>query len=151
MTDQDGLLVFRSGVEFPLWKFRGQTAIHSPCLPGIARFNALPEQFLSWCRNIAFVDALLAHPYVRFCSRAPYKGSPLRVHYQGIAQPYGMATNMLDTTTNFDVAAFFAACTSDGDGSWRPVESDEPGVIYAFPPVMLDPPLASHERHVDVG
>jgi len=62
-----------------------------------------------------------------------------------------MATNMLDTTTNFDVAAFFAACTNDGDRGWRPVESDEPGVIYAFPPIMLDPPLATDERHVDVG
>ena len=47
MTDQDGLLVFRSGVEFPLWTFRGQTAVHTPCLPGIARCDALSEQFMA--------------------------------------------------------------------------------------------------------
>ena len=45
MPDQEGLLVFRSGVEFPLWTFRGQTAIHAPCLPGIARCGGLPDQF----------------------------------------------------------------------------------------------------------
>ena len=30
---------------FPLWTFRGQTAIHAPCLPGIARCGGLPNQF----------------------------------------------------------------------------------------------------------
>ena len=132
MTDQQGLLVFRSGVEFPLWTFRGQTAVHTPCLPGIARCDALSEQFMAWCRNVAFVDALSAHPYVRFCAKAPFHGSRLRIHYQGIAQHYGLATNMLDTTTNFDVAAFFAACGKDGNGVWQPVDSDEPGIICAF-------------------
>ncbi|SIT67139.1 FRG domain-containing protein [Ectothiorhodosinus mongolicus] len=151
MTDQEGLLVFRSGVEFPLWTFRGQTAIHLPCLPGIARCDELSQQFLAWCRNVAFVDALLAHPYVEHCRRVSFNGSQLRIHYQGIAQHYGMATNMLDTTTNFDVAAFFAACTNDGNGVWRPAESGEAGVIYAFPPIALTPPFVSNDRYLDVG
>ena len=86
ITDQEGLLVFRSGVEFPLWTFRGQTAIHAPCVPGIARCDGPSQQFLAWCRNVAFVDALLAHPYVRHCRRVSFNGSQLRIHYQGIAQ-----------------------------------------------------------------
>ena len=62
-----------------------------------------------------------------------------------------MATNMLDATTSFDVAAFFAACTNDGDGGWRSTESDEPGVMYDFPPIALTPPFVPNDRYVDVG
>lgn len=67
-----------------------------------------------------------------------------------VAQPYGMVMNILDNTTNFDVAAFFATCTTDVNGVWRPAETDEASVIYAFPPIALTSSFVSYDRHVDV-
>lgn len=144
--------MFRSGVEFHPLVFRGQNAIYAPCVPTIARTANPADQLLQWCRNVAFVDALLAHPYVQHCMSATLGGSPLRIHCQSIAQHYGLATNLLDTTNNFDVAAFFASCTCGADGQWRPVmESDKPGVIYAFPPILFHLEPNGFDRFFDVG
>ena len=152
ILDPEGQVVFRSGVEFHPLVFRGQNAIHSPCVPTIARTANPVEQFLQWCRNVAFVDALLEHPYVQHCMSVTLGGSPLRIHCQSIAQHYGLATNLLDTTNNFDVAAFFASCTPGADGQWRPVmEVDKPGVIYAFPPILFHLEPNGFDRCFDVG
>lgn len=98
------------------------------------------------------MDALLAHPYVQHCISATLGGSPLRIHCQSIVQHYGLATNLLDTTNNFDIAAFFASCTRGADGQCRPVmESDKPGVIYAFPPILFHLEPNGFDKYFDVG
>lgn len=152
LLDQEGQVFFRSGTEFSLWVFRGQSEIHSPCVPTIARCDDRAWQLLQWCQNIAFVDALLLHPYLQHCARMTWNCAPLRIHPQSIAQHYGLATNLLDTTNSFDVAAFFASCVRDADGQWRPVDdTDEPGVIYAFPPILFHHEADGNGRHFDVG
>jgi hypothetical protein len=55
-----------------------------------------------------------------------------------LAQHYGFSTDMLDVTTNFDIAAFFATCEFDKkEKRYIPVgESSSPGVIYQVEPAF---------------
>ena len=48
------------------------------------------------------------------------------VQYQAIAQHYGFRTYMMDITSDFEVALFFACCRFDGQNRvWRPLTQEE--------------------------
>lgn len=159
IVGRDGKVYFRAGTEFGLFSFRGQNAIYKPCVPTIARIAKPSEKLLAWCRNVAFVDALLRHPYVRLSQQARFPDREISIDFQAMAQHYGLATNLLDTTNSFDVACFFASCTNLS-GEWEPVVTDSApdnaaGVIYLFPRILFDEPTDSDagviDRHYDVG
>ena len=59
-------------------------------------------------------------------------GLPLHINAQGLAQHYGLHTDMLDVTSDFDVASFFATCYWDRQKKcFLPVEDrNKIGVIY---------------------
>ena len=89
---------------------------------------------------------------VCFCANATWGGSPPRIHAQAIAQHYGFATNLLDTTNSFDVACFLQPASLGGGGNWRPVtDIGNHGVIYTFPSFMFSVEPDGFERHHDVG
>lgn len=58
------------------------------------------------------------------------------VFYEKLAQHYGLETSLLDITSHFIVALFFATCTFDNNiNKWRPlsneeIEEYEYGIIY---------------------
>jgi hypothetical protein len=56
-----------------------------------------------------------------------------------MAQHYGLATDMLDVTSHFDVASFFAVCRwDDQERCYLPEKaSQKPGVIYRIIPALL--------------
>lgn len=139
VTDEHGSVVLQSGIEFTLHAYRGQPEEHVPCLPTLGRLKNSEEQLLALCRNAAFEDALGEHPFIRLSRQAKFFGHPLRVDTQGLAQHYGLATDLLDFTSNFDVASFFAVCYRDDETrEYRPVvDSEKPGVIYRIAPAFF--------------
>lgn len=139
IADENGCIRLISGTEFSMQMYRGQTQAYPRCIPTLARLEKVEDQFLALCRRVAFEDAIGEHPMVNLAERIRLWDSPLYVDREGLAQHYGLATDMLDVTSNFDVACFFATCTwSHEDGRYRPVASDEAsGVMYRITPAFV--------------
>ena len=134
IADENGCIRLISGTEFSMQMYRGQTKAYPRCVPTLSRLGKVEDQFLAQCRRIAFEDALGEHPMVSLAERIR-----LYVDREGLAQHYGLATDMLDVTSNFDVACFFAACTwNHKDGKYQPVASDQvPGVMYRITSIPM--------------
>ena len=139
ISDEQGRIKFLSGTEFSMQMYRGQTREYLPCTPTLARLDVAEKQFIALCRHVAFEDAIGAHPIVRFAEQVRFFDAPLFIDREGLAQHYGLATDMLDVTSNFDVAGFFATCSWNPDKrSYEPIcNSREPGIIYQFTPVLM--------------
>lgn len=96
-----------------LWIYRGQAEAHWPLVPGVGRDPALMaserDLFAAWRRGA-----------VRFVDPPP----PSEWDWLAIAQHHGLATRLLDWTSNPLAAAFFACCRrAPGDA-----------VVWAFSP-----------------
>jgi hypothetical protein len=148
---EDGRMALTSGIEMPMAAYRGQTREHHPCVPGLGRLQHLGVQLLAICRSVAFEDAIADHPYVQFSSQARLLDTPLRIDLEGMAQHHGLATDLLDVTSNYDVASFFATCEwNAAQHSFQPVLfSEQPGVMYRFTPCLFTGADASAQfQHV---
>lgn len=139
IRDEQGRIRLMSGVEFSMQMYRGQTREYSSCTPTLARLKKTEDQLLALCRRIAFEDAIGEHPMVRLAEQAKLLDSPLYVDREGLAQHYGLATDMLDVTSNFDVASFFATCIWDeSQRTYLPAPSSKiAGVIYRITPALM--------------
>lgn len=139
ITDEQGRLCLLSGIEFSMQMYRGQTQEYPRCVPTLARLEKTAHQFLALCRRIAFEDAIGEHPMVRLAERVRLFDSPLYVDREGLAQHYGLATDMLDVTSNFDVASFFATCVwSPEHRRYQPIDSNQKtGVMYRITPGLM--------------
>ena len=139
IADENGYIRLISGIEFSMHMYRGQTQVYPRCVPTLSRLEKVEDQFLALCRRVTFEDAIGEHPMVSLAERIRLLGSHLYVDREGLAQHYGLATDMLDVTGNFDVACFFATCTwSHEDGRYLPVASDEAsGVMYRITPTFM--------------
>lgn len=135
MTLDDNRIV-ASPVPFtPL--YRGQSCYYEKCLPSLYRKEWPPIQTLERLVQIEdFKTILNDNPAVQ-----DFIKEGLIVNYVGLAQHYGIETNIIDLTNSFGVAAFFA--TSDYNsltGCYRPVkEVIRKGVIYFLPMGMFTP------------
>lgn len=76
---------------------------------------------------------------VNLAERIRLWDSPLYVDREGLAQHYGLATDMLDVTSNFDVASFFATCAWNSVlRKYEPVTDNlATGVIYRITPALM--------------
>lgn len=96
-----------------LWVYRGQPCGHWPLIPSAGRHPCLVaaerELFAAWKRGA-----------VQFVEPAP----PSDWDWLAVAQHHGLATRLLDWTTNPLAAAFFAACHDDAGDC----------VVWAFAP-----------------
>ena len=145
IADENGCIRLISGTEFSMQMYRGQTKEHPRCIPTLARLEKVEEQILALCRRIAFEDAIGEHPMVSLAERIRLWNLPLYVDREGLAQHYGLATDMLDVTSNFDVACFFATSTWNPDQQKYEPLTDRvaSGVIYRITPALM----ISMERH----
>lgn len=76
-------------------------------------------------------------------------GNPLCLNHTGMAQHYGLHTNYLDITNNFDVACFFATCKYD-NGKYYPIGNlSKPGIIYKLNEMIM-PPFVENENNKDM-
>lgn len=124
-----------SAVLFTNAAYRGQTNHHDPMLPAAARglqnlenLTEAPTQdqaeiILRLARMWWFERQLDYHPVAKHAEK-----EQLTLNRSALAQHYGLPTQFLDLTDDFDVAAFFATCRPT-DRGWAPMESGV-GVIY---------------------
>ena len=123
--------------------YRGQNEEVVPCIPTIYRGNPNDAQvFLQRMRLVQFHRLLKSHPVVtRFFERHHFL-----VNEEGLAQHYGLKTEVLDLTSSLDVALFFATCKYDMDTDtydYYHEEGEHEGVLYVFDPVRDNEPSPS--------
>ena len=111
--------------------FRGESEFHERCLPALHRRKWTELESLE--RQIQLEDfrlMLQVNPEIR-----EMEDGGLMVNYNGLAQHYGIKTNILDLTNSFLVAAFFATTTYDAlRDVYKPIlHTISSGVIYFFP------------------
>lgn len=137
-----GLRLFPAEYHYPFF-FRGQGQEYYPCLPSIYRHTSegrSPDDvdiFVDRMRITEFGHLLDSHPVVNGFFR-PHK---FYVDYTGLAQHYGLRTDMLDITSDLDVAMFFAMCPYDKEADrYRFVDDGEEhvGIIYLLMPFFND-------------
>ncbi len=111
--------------------FRGQNTFYKQCYPSLFRKEwSIPDELERLVQIEDFKAILDDNPEIQDMLK-----SELQVNYDGLAQHYGIETNIIDLTNSFGVAAFFA--TSDYDsltGLYKPIEeTHRQGVIYFLP------------------
>lgn len=119
--------------------YRGQNAEYGMCVPSIYRND--PDDisiFENRIRLIAFQRLLHSHPVVKhFFFRHNFL-----VNEEGLAQHYGLHTEILDLTSSLDVALFFALCkydpSTDSYDYFR--DGTHTGVLYVFDPILDNEP-----------
>jgi len=149
LADERGGLRVSAGPEMPCRFFRGQPQEHAPCLSKLGRLNtkdapSVAHMLKELCRSVAFEHVMSDHPLVRLLESEKIAGHSFFVDKLALAQHYELTTDMLDLTTNFDVASFFATCAWDGRG-YQPVPaSAKAGVMYLVIAPLLALDLAPH-------
>ena len=113
---------------------RGQNDEVVPCIPTIYRGNPNDAQiFLQRMRLVQFHYLLRSHPVVtHFFAKHHFL-----VDEEGLAQHYGLKTEVLDLTSNLDVALFFATCKYNGitdSYDYYHEPGIHEGVLYVFDP-----------------
>lgn len=114
--------------------FRGQGAFYKECLPTLLRREWKPlDLFIAQMRVVEFELMLKQYPAVQYFIR-----EHLIVDYVGLAQHYGLLTDVLDLTSDLHTALFFAMCDYDSaDDCYRAKKEDTEyiGYLYAYPAI----------------
>lgn len=107
--------------------YRGQSKYRNPCSPSIYRESSSTVELQERLKYCELAILLETHPIVR-----DFLHAGITVSIEGLAQHYGLKTNMLDVTSNKWTAAFFA-CTHYSDDTYKLLDNNYEnvmGVIY---------------------
>lgn len=121
-----------------LFLYRGQTQYYPQCTPRLYRNNPSEiDIFLARLQTVEFEMVLSHHPAVQELIKDGY-----HVNFLGLAQHYGIKTELLDLTSDYWTAAFFAVCQhSESDDSYKPISTSNAkskyGVMYKSPILAL--------------
>ena len=129
----------------PFTFYRGQWKFFDNCLPTLYRYEGEQleyQRFLSQCQIAEMILVMETHPVIidmsfLSCLAHPKLGIlQFPILYYGLAQHYGINTDLLDLSNNIWAAAFFAA-TRCSNGEYLPYLigidaglEDRYGVIY---------------------
>ena len=117
-----------------LYLFRGQEMFYENCVPTLYRNGDVTsfDLFVNQIRLEEFKLMALQYPLVNFFQRKGYE-----VDFKGLAQHYGLGTDVLDLTSSIDIALFFAMCSYDkSTGNYIPKSDSSKeyiGYLYAYP------------------
>lgn len=140
--------------EFAALIYRGQKQYYEPCLSSLYRTShSKIDRLLARIRVAEFQLLLFDHPAVVDFSGWSVMGLRFRIDYEGLAQHYGLETELIDFTSNPFVAAFFACCEYDNDShESRPImRAGQEGIIYTFtsqPRILQMEPDQSSPTHL---
>lgn len=150
LVGADGYIHLRSGTEFAMTHYRGQNEDFGVCNTTLDRCKTKEEQFLNICKTIAFEELLQTHPFVKYLYTLPPIGKNyLSINLTGMAQHYGLHTNYLDITNNFDVACFFATCKYE-NGKYIPyTDTSKLGVLYQVHEHLI-PPFNKNNEQIEI-
>ena len=119
--------------ESAVFLFRGQDQFYDPCLASLFRENlSAVQRFAERVRNVEFEILLKNHPAVQDVASASIYDHLIKIDYNGLAQHYGLKTDLIDFTSDPRVAAFFSCCRfNEESGKYEPImHSDGYGVFY---------------------
>ena len=139
MTSADGSCVhLRAGVEWASGEYRGQVRDYGVCFSGLDRCQTDADLFDALLRNGVFETGLQTHPALVRMRRVTFDEKPFCIDQQGVAQHYGLATDYVDITPNFDVASFFATQQwNDKTQGYEPKQAClKKGVMYQITPAI---------------
>ncbi|MFR9530823.1 MAG: FRG domain-containing protein [Rikenellaceae bacterium] len=117
--------------------YRGQNEKHDTCVPSLYRSEISEDEIFVKNLQITEFELMLRQHSVVKCY---FEYNNLRVDYRGLAQHYGLDTDLLDLSSNIDVALFFATCVYDKATDLYYAQHDDKcytGVIYVYP-IMQD-------------
>ena len=129
--EEDGYVLMPTTCDYA-FLFRGQGLFFQQCLPTLLRQKRDADHlFLERMRVVEFELMLKQYPAVRF-----FEQEKLAVDYVGLAQHYGLLTDVLDLTSDVRTALFFAMCDYDSENDCYYPKSDDKeyvSYLYAFP------------------
>lgn len=129
--------------------YRGQNAVFQPCYPALYRkYMTDSMKFLERLRYCEFHLLLETHPLCTvFRNHFKFKypdGSErvlnFQIYHLALAQHYGIATELMDVTSDKWVAAFFAS-TECKDDIYSPYKKSGEGVFYTCVETNFDNPI----------
>lgn len=154
-TNIELLPASKSGMTY----YRGQSIFHSPCKPSLYREEKQINRniLISSLQTAELICCLRKHPVIWdiMMTRLNYDNKlfnvPIPIHFEGLAQHYGIKTSFLDITANKWVAAFFAI-TLNEDERYFPVDTTNPyhpryGVFYRYSWQKPDGGMRNDEIH----
>ena len=115
-----------SGMKF----FRGENDFHEVCKPSLFRGLSANRILIEQLKTCEFILLLESHPIVRDFLNSGYDIEPV-----GMAQHYGLKTNILDLTNNKWVAAFFACTKTNSTGAYELLDGsyeNKMGILYSL-------------------
>lgn len=101
-------ILFPNNKKLP-YIYRGQNCDFSPTPSLYRNFQSSTSIFVERMKQVEFEIMLKEHPIVKEF----FIKNKFHVDYIGLAQHYGLKTNVLDFTDNIDIAIFFAMCLFD--------------------------------------
>lgn len=132
LLKEDGGYVLMPTARDYAFLFRGQGGFYNPCLPTLLREKRDPDHlFVEHMRIVEFELMLKQYPSVQYFER-----EKLEVDYVGLAQHYGLNTEVLDLTSDIRTALFFAMCDYDRENDCYHPKSEAKeyiGYVYAYP------------------
>lgn len=109
--------------------YRGQGSYHGRCLPTLYRQALTDDELFMERVRVAEFRLFLE----QFDVTQHFEENHYLVDYVGLAQHYGLKTDVLDVTNNIDVAMFFAMCDYDKEtDSYKPKQEDKTYVGYLY-------------------